>query len=251
MRTLTTISIRSREDGRPIFSCVAMAASMMFGMMSAAEAACPWIVQTHFDDGHRTSEKTLVNIVFDGMDNREQHFYGFTVTHIDLAWDLSAPGDGTMIDLGPHARALDILETVTGPAFEISPESIEPHTVYLVSARSPVGELDQLQAAIEPSTPFNVSYAKTRGATDVSGPMPTRSLPGIEIRASRKAHEVDQWLTTLEGRGLDGDARLAEDRQQSAETTLAANDIELAKKFEEEGDIRHDVQICAYQVAMR
>jgi len=114
-----------------------------------------------------------------------------------------------------------------------------------------VEELDRLEAAIEPSRPFNVSYAKTRGATDVSGPLPVRSLPGIEIRASKEAHEVDQWLTSLQGRGLDVEPDLVDGFQPSAETTLAMNDIERAKTFEGQGDIRHDVQICAYQVAVR
>lgn len=251
MRTLTTLSIRSRDGGRPTFLGFAVATGMLFGAMNGALAACPWIVQTHFDGDHQASEKTRVNIVFDGRDDQESHFYGFTVTDIDLAWDLSAPGDGTIIDLEPHGRALDVMETITGPAFEISPESIEPHTVYLVAARSPVEELDRLEAAIEPSRPFNVSYAKTRGATDVSGPLPVRSLPGIEIRASKEAHEVDQWLTSLQGRGLDVEPDLVEGFQPSAETTLAMNDIERAKTFEGQGDIRHDVQICAYQVAVR
>ena len=55
MRTLTTLSIRSRDGGRPTFLGVAVATGMLFGAMNGALAACPWIVQTHFDGDHQAS----------------------------------------------------------------------------------------------------------------------------------------------------------------------------------------------------
>lgn len=250
MRTVTRRSIRFRDGRKTFLSAVAVAAGLMIGTLSPAAAACPWIVQTHFDSEHRASDKTLVNIVFDGLSGQEHYFYGFTVTDIDLAWDLSAPSDGTMVDLGPHGRSLAVLETETGKAFELSSESIEPHTVYLVAASSPVGELEKIEAAIEPSLPFAVSYAHTRGATDVSGPLPTRSLPGIEIRSS-KAPEVDRWLTELQERGLDSEPSSSDEERDLAADLPTEDGIELAMDLGDKGGIRHDVQICAYQVAMR
>lgn len=248
MRTLTTSSRRFwRKAGSGALAC-AMATGLIAANFGSAMAGdCPWIVQPHFDGQISASDATLVNIVFDGLVEKEQYFYGFTVTDIDLAWDLSAHGGLT--DLGAHGRTLDVMETAIGSAFEVSDETLEPHTVYLVSARSPVGELDNLGAAIEPAQPFNISFFKTRGATDVSGPLPTRSLPGVEIRSSKLDADVRKWLTLL-------DQELKTDPDQEVEhrgfePTLAANDAGSAVAAAEIDPIRHDVQICAYQVAMR
>ena len=246
MRTLTSDPRRFWHWARTPAIAVALAAGFMTGAPGSAKAACPWIVQPHFDDQRPVSDTTLVNIVYDGMAKRPQFFYGFTVTDIDLAWDLST--DGTLTDLGPNGRPLDVMETTVGPAFEVDAESIEPHTVYLVAARSPVGELEDLGAAIEPSQPFHVSF-KTRGASDVSGPLPARSLPGVEIRASKSEDEVRQWLALV-------DQSLQADQDSGGEPrgddmALADNSAGSTLKEIKGDDIRHDVQICAYQVAMR
>jgi len=225
-----------------------LVAGLTMAMLGSARADCPWIVQPHFGGQEPVSDTTSVNIVFDGLADQPRFFYGFTVTDIDLAWDLSA--DGTLTDLGPHGRALDVMETTIGSAFEVDAESIEPHTVYLVAARSPVGELEKLDAAIEPSHPFNVSLARTRGASDFNGPLPARSLPGVEIRASKSEDEVRQWLTLVDQK-LQLDQENADDLQDKT-TTLASNDVvSTLTATGKEDDIRHDVQICAYEVAMR
>lgn len=247
MRTLTTISRRLWHRARAAIIGCTVTASFMMGLLGSAEAACPWIVQPYIDGEQRASEQTLVNIVLDGLAHQQQFFYGFTVTDIDLAWDLSA--SGTLIDLGPNGRALNVVDTVAGQIFEVDDNSIKPHTVYLAAARSPVAALEIIDAAIEPSRPFTVSYLKTRGATDVSGPLPTRSLPGVEIRASNSSDDISQWLT-LHGQRLAGDPE-RDDGQQRSETTLAANGLDQAMGARGEDGIREDVQICAYQVAMR
>ncbi len=248
MRTLTTKKRQFWHDARTSAIACTLVACCVMATPGSARAACPWIVQPHSYGQDLASDTTLVNIVFDGLAGQKQFFYGFTVTDIGLAWDLSK--DGTLTELGPNGRALDVTETNVGPAFEVHAESIEPHTVYLVAARSPVGELENLGAAIEPSQPFNVSFAKTRGASDFSGPLPARSLPGVEIRASKSRDEVSQWLTLVDQKlRLDQESP---DNLPGSETKLASNEIVSTPKAPGKEDVvRHDVQICAYQVAMR
>lgn len=247
MRTLTTISMQLWHSGKSSLMSCAAVAGLMIGTLNPAAADCPWIVQPHVDGKQRISNQTLVNIVFDGMDHQEQFFYGFTVADIALAWHLSS--DDILTDIGPHGRSLNMMETHVGPAFEVSADSIEPHTVYLVAATAPVGELEAMAASIEPSRPFTVSDARTRGATDVSGPLPTRSLPGIEIRSSSIRDEFEHQLRPND-RSL-GDDRDQVDSLRGIETTLAVTNNDLALGLEDASSIWHDVQICAYQVAMR
>ena len=243
MRTLTTTLTRGWREARSVAIACTAAAGLIVATSGHALAECPWIVQPHFDDQGGVDDKTLVNIIFDGLSEQASYLYGFTVTDLDLAWTLSSQGGFS--DLGPHGRALDVTKTDYGRAFQLSNDSLEPHTVYLVAARSPVDELEHIDAAIEPSQPIKVSF-KTRGATDFSGPLPRRSLPGVEIRASKSRDEVGQWLAMLERHEQRGRDRMG------SETTLVANGADAALVGGRDGDdIRHDVQICAYQVAMR
>ncbi len=211
-----------------------------------AQAKCPWIVQPHVDGGAEQSGEMLVSIVFDGVDESRHFFYGFTVTDVDLAWDLAT--EGTLPDLGSNSRSLDMVTTSSGQAFKLSAESIEPHAVYLVMASARISEFERLNAAITPSRPFQVSYAKTRGATDMSGPLPRRSLPGVEIRSSRQDNDVNRWLTLLENE-MDGDQKKTFGEQDDNEKVLELGAVDPA--YDEQGDDpnRHEVQICAYQVA--
>jgi hypothetical protein len=55
-----------------------------------------------------------------------------------------------------------------------------PLTVYLVVATASIPKLDAIAAAFEPSRPINVGL-RMRGASDTSGPLPHRSLPGVEL----------------------------------------------------------------------
>jgi hypothetical protein len=225
-----------------------VAATCLLAGAGAASAECRWIVQPHDTQEEDRLASTLVNIVFDGLELQRHFFYGFTVTDVGLAWDLTATG--TLPDLGPHGRALSVVATESGPAFEVDAQSIEPHTVYLVAALSPVHALETMKAGIQPDQPFAVS-ARTRGATDVSGPLPTRSLPGVEIRASGATIDLNQWLA-LRDRDLAAEAGAHEQRQPADKATvMAANDIDPVTGSPGADDLRDDVQICAYQVAMR
>jgi hypothetical protein len=215
-----------------------VATAALTGFVGEVAADCPWIVQPHLEASGGSADKTLVNIVYDGLVSEEQHFYGFTVTDIDLAWQLA--GQETLPKLGPHGRPLMTKETEFGQAFGVDVETIKPHTVYLVAARAPVDDLEDMQAAITPSLPFAVSQYITRGATDVTGPMPTMSLLGVEIRAFSSESDVDRWLS-LRAQDMQTPSDGA-DGEEKTETVVAARD--------DSGD-RNDVQICAYQVAMR
>ncbi|MGI9435399.1 MAG: hypothetical protein ACR2Q4_11315 [Geminicoccaceae bacterium] len=247
MRTLTEMPIRLWHRSRPAVAGLVTAASLMVGAAGTADAECTWIVQPHFGAEDRGPVSPLVNIVFDGLRDTQPYFYGFTVADIDLAWRLAAAG--TLSELGPDGRALDVTETPTGQAFKLDAESIRPHTVYLVAAGSPVGELEDIDAAIEPSQPFNVSMLKTRGGTGVTGPLPSRSLPGFEIRAAEVETPVDAWLRAQK---VD---TAAENRDTASETEQDAQpkttDLAAASETRHQDVDRQDVQICAYQVAMR
>ncbi len=248
---MPTIGKTSKRFGRQAWLAGHVAALALMGLgATSARAECPWIVQPHPDDAAKGGAQTLVSIVFDGLDEQRQFFYGFTVTDMDLAWDLAT--DGVLPDLGSKSRSLAAVKTPSGQAFELSDESIEPHAVYLVTSSARISELEQMEAEIEPSKPFHVSYFKTRGATDMSGPLPTRSLPGVEIRSSTQDSDVNRWLTLLEnGIGNENNEQQGVPTREGHEKVLTLQATDPA--FHEQGGNLddHHVQICAYQVASR
>jgi hypothetical protein len=211
MQPVTLAPSASRSAARqrvPRLACaLAAATALLGGMAEVASAACPWIVQPTGQKVAISSEAPpAFEIVFDGLEQNSKVFYGFTVASLDLAWKLAK--EGVLPALAPGGRRLEATVTPLGTtAYQLSPDSIQPHTIYLVTAGSQVRELEQIDARIEPARPLALSQLlpKTRGGTDWSGPLPSRSLPGFEIA------------------GASDQAGLA-----------------LA-----------DVQICAYQVAMR
>lgn len=159
------------------------------------------------------AEPSAYDIQFEGLDPRAKVFYGFTVTSDDLAWELASAS--TLPELERDARRLEAVTLAGGAtAYEAADESLDPHTIYLVTANAVIDELERIEARIEPNRPVAVSqlFSKTRGASDLSGPLPRRSLPGFEIVSV--AEET--------GRGID---------PMRAEVPA--------------------VQICAYQVVMR
>jgi hypothetical protein len=185
---------------------LAAATALLGGTANVASAACPWIVQPSGKSMAISEAPPAFDIVFEGLEQNSKVFYGFTVASLDLAWKLAK--EGVLPALAPGGRRLEATVTPLGTtAYQLSPDSIQPHTIYLVTAGSQVRELEQIDARIEPARPLALSQLlpKTRGGTDWSGPLPQRSLPGFEIA------------------GANDQAGLA-----------------LA-----------DVQICAYQVAMR
>jgi len=192
---------------------VAVAGLLVGSTAKLAVAACPWIVQPYAQSAPVSSGTPTFDIVFDGLGQSSKVFYGFTVASLDLAWQLA--NDGVLPALDPDGRRLQTKATPNGSfAYQLAPDSIQPHTIYLVAADGVVQELEEIEARIEPVRPMALTQVmpRTRGGSDWSGPMPHRSLPGFEI------------------------AGVADSGRSSTGQIGAA----LA-----------EVQICAYQVAMR
>jgi hypothetical protein len=191
---------------------VAIAGLLVGSTAKLAVAACPWIVQPYAQSVPVASETPTFDIMFDGLGQSSKVFYGFTVASLDLAWQLA--NDRVLPALDPGGRRLEPKATAEGMvAYQLSADSIQPHTIYLVAADGVVPQLEQIDARIDPARPMALSqlFPRTRGGTDWSGPMPRRSLQGFEIA------------------GAD-------------DTNGATGQIGAAVA---------DVQICAYQVAMR
>jgi hypothetical protein len=147
--------------------------------LAAAEGACPWIVQPA-EAAARSSEPAY-EIMFDGLDLNVATFYGFSVASMDLAWQLAK--ERALPELTADARRLEDVETKLGTVFQLAPDSIEPHTIYLVASEGRVDELEDIGARIEPSQQLAISQLamRTRGGSDQSGPLPHRSVPGVLI----------------------------------------------------------------------
>jgi hypothetical protein len=194
--------------------CTAALASLLVGSTAKfAVAACPWIVQPYAQSVPVSSDTPTFEIVFDGLGQNSKVFYGFTVTSVDLAWQLTS--DGVLPALDPDGRRLEMKATAEGSvAYQLAPDSIQPHTIYLVAADGVVAQLEKIDARIEPLRPMALSQLmpRTRGGSDWSGPMPHRSLPGFEIAG---ISDTGRGCPSPSGTGV------------------------------------ADVQICAYQVALR
>ncbi len=192
-----SVSAVARRAERPrgalqVALALATATAIVTGTATVASAACPWIVQPEVETvAADASAEPSFDIVFEGLDQRSKVFYGFTVASLDLAWQLT--NRGLLRPLAGDVRRLEPRPTAYGTtAYQMAPDTIEPHTIYLVAADNVVGELEQLQARIEPARPLAVSalmaqlQPKTRGGTDWSGPLPRRSVPGFEITGAER-----------------------------------------------------------------
>jgi hypothetical protein len=179
-----------RPRGRAIVLSAALAA-MSPSLASAAEGTCPWIVQPAADAKLRAPEQAY-EIMFDGLDLNVATFYGFSVTSMDLAWQLAK--ERSLPELNADARRLESVETTLGTFFQLAPDTIEPHIIYLVASDVRVEELEKIGARIEPSRQLAISHLamRTRGGSDQSGPLPHRSVPGVLIAdaSSASAPEV-------------------------------------------------------------
>ncbi len=149
---------------------------------SPAFASCPWIVQP---SDAISGDVPDYEIMFNGEANPAYYFYGFTVTDPDLAWELSS-GSG-LAALDDRSRALAVIESDDRSRFRAHLESINPLTVYLVVATGRIPELEAIEAQFEPTRPIAVGL-RMRGASDTSGPLPHRSLPGVELHYA--SHET-------------------------------------------------------------
>lgn len=147
-----------------------------------AAGACPWIVLPTPATKAAAVAPPAYDIVFQGLGERTKVFYGFTVSSLDVAWELT--NQQALPDLFLHGRRLEPAAEQTGATgYQLAEDSIEPHTIYLVAADTVVDKLEQIDARIEPAQPVAVSQLlpRTRGGSDLSGPLPHRSVPGVEI----------------------------------------------------------------------
>jgi hypothetical protein len=159
------------------------------GLSSQSLADCPWIVQPSIQAEGAAVEPPTYDIVFDGLGEAIKVFYGFTVASVDLAWQLAS--QSSLPELH-HARRLQAKTTAGGRTiYELASDTIEPYIIYLVAADSKVEQLEGIGARIEPSRPIAVSemLERTRGASDMSGALPHRSVPGVEIVSAKRPSE--------------------------------------------------------------
>lgn len=210
------ISNTTRRRYIALFGLIAaMTANVSISDLNAAEEsqpACPWIVQPDEPIFGLGANNAAYEILFDGR-TTDTIFYGFTVADRHLAQQLS---DRDKIpDLRRDGRSLKTVEREgMTAAYRVSTDSILPRTIYLLTAATAMPELEQIDARIDPARPIAVGL-RTRGATDLSGPMPRRTVPGVEILAS-SSQRPDE---TVENRSI------------------------ILSSFDQ------DFQLCAYQVS--
>ena len=180
----------------------ALLAGLMLGAFgqSQVEAAdgvtCPWVVQPNEPIIGLGSDIATYEIMFTGLEDQDI-LYGFTVTDHQLALQLTREGEFS--DLPASAEPLALIEDEQSLVYRLSTESILPKTIYLAVAVSAIDELEQIEARIEPKRPVAVGML-TRGASDHTGPLPHRSVPGIEIIA--KPANPDQLLSPVSDGGV-------------------------------------------------
>ena len=173
MRSLTR---RKASRRRPVSGRLAAGAFLITGMFGTpALAGCPWIVQPSQAIG---GDRPDYEIMFNGKPDPALAYYAFTVTDPDIAWELSS-GSG-LAALDDRSRPLEIIDETDRPRYRADAASVMPLTIYLVVSTAPMAGLDAIAAGFEPARPIAVGL-RMRGASDSSGPLPHRSLPGVEI----------------------------------------------------------------------
>lgn len=207
---------RPLRPGRARSTAIALATAVALtgGISQVAAADCPWrVLPTTQEVALGGSEPPLYDIVFDGPSYRERVFYGFTVASLDLAWQLA---ERRLPELQPDGRRLEPRTGGDGfTSYQLAADTIKPHTIYLVAAGSRIPALEEIDARIEPMAPIEVSQLPVRGGGPFAGPLPP-VVPGYEIAAAAQP----------------APAPIA-DAAEAAETRVA------------------DLQICAYEVALR
>lgn len=192
---LEAMPARPRRARAAYFALITLAAAS--AVHDASAAPCPWIVQPHPEPIgagplDEKAKQAAFDIMFDGLAHEVGAFYGFSVTSVDLAWEIA--DESTLPDLSADARRLQPTKTPLGTlAYRLAPDTVEPHTIYLVTARGPVDELEEIGARIEPDRPLAISQLamRTRGGSDQSGPLPHRSVPGFLIADADSAQGPD------------------------------------------------------------
>lgn len=157
------------------------AAAIVTGLFAGpALAGCPWIVQPSQAIGGDLPD---YEIMFNGETDPSWRYYAFTVTDRDLAWELSS---GSGLDaLDERGRSLSAIDAGDRTRYRVDGASVMPLTLYLVVSTAPLPELDAIAAGFEPSRPIAIGL-RMRGASDTSGPLPHRSLPGVEIHYANR-----------------------------------------------------------------
>ena len=175
-------SFRSKRPG-PAFAalCGAIAVGVAaIGTAAAAPAECPWVVKPYSSETVALASKgdgrPAYEILFDG-DEQAQAFYAFS-----LAPSAAASGAA---DFAEAARRLEPVDTPIGPVYRLPEDAARPETIYLVAAEAPVDKLERIQARIEPAAPpIAVAALNFRGASNVTGQLPHRSVQGTQIASA-------------------------------------------------------------------
>ena len=177
------------RPGRARAAFVALTALAGLAGADAASAAdpCPWVVQPQPEPilatgADQKASTPAFQLMFDGLAQEVGAFYGFSVASMDLASEFA--GLIRLPDLSTDARPLEPAGAALGTgAYRVAADTIEPHVVYLVTAPAPVEQLEKIKARIEPERPVAVAM-RTRGASDLSGPLPHRSVPGFLVASA-------------------------------------------------------------------
>lgn len=175
-------SKRPRRSGRAfaaLFGALAVGLATN-GTTLAASAECPWIVKPYVSETVSFSSKgdqgPAYEILFEGSE-KAQAFYAFSLA------PRAASADA--VDLAKAARRLEPVATPIGSVYRLPPDVARPETIYLVAAETPVAELEQIDARIEPpASPVAVAALNFRGASDVTGQLPRRSVQGHRIASA-------------------------------------------------------------------
>ncbi len=178
-------------------SVVVLASFMTVGgghRATAQNTTCPWFVQANEPIVGLGSDAATYEIIFTGLDSNDI-LYGFTATDRQLASQLAR--ENRLPDLTKGMVPLHGIEKDNSLVYRLPPDSILPKTIYLAVASSRVDKLEQIDARIEPPRPVSVV---TRGASDHTGPLPHRSVPGIEIISM--SGEGDQLLAPVADQGI-------------------------------------------------
>ncbi len=167
-------------------------------------SSCPWIVQPDEPLVGLGADIATYEILFNGTTS-DAIFYGFTVTDHILARHLT--NDGEIPALEEHGRPLEVIEREGIPVYQLSADSILPRTIYLLASAGPISRLEQIEARIDPARPIAVGL-RTRGASDLNGPMPRRMVPGIEILVSASRQDEEEKARAINTASLDPDFQL-------------------------------------------
>lgn len=163
------------------------------GDLAAADderSVCPWIVQPEEPIFGLATDMATYEILFTGQTSDDM-FYGFSITDHKLARQLTQLGE--IPDLQASGRALKTVEREGIIVYQVSADSIQPRTIYLLAATSPMRRLEEIGARIDPARPIAVGL-RTRGASDLNGPLPRRTVPGIEILASATTNDEKERI---------------------------------------------------------